>query len=364
MAQNQLASRYLKKLRANGDHAWLAAARRAAEKSLATIPAERNPGGLAALIQTQLAAHRFPEAVANAKKLCALAPEKSSSLALLGDALLEYGDRDQAKAAFEKMQRLDPGSVETHARLALVAGDSSAARDHFPRALAAAKALIPPAPETVAWCQVQLGELAFNRGDWEDAERFYQAALATVPDYHAAIAHLAELRAARKDYSGALELYQSLAARSPRPELFQSIGDVLAFQGKREAAKPWHDRALAGYLKSVEQGEVHYLHHLASFFADAREDPAAAARYARQDLELRHTAAAHQTLAWALYRGGKFAESVAEIKRALGTGERSPHLFYHAAIILSAAGDSKEAQRYRREALALNPRSNAFHVHR
>jgi tetratricopeptide (TPR) repeat protein len=367
IAQNQLATRYLKKLRETGDYTWLAAARRTAERSLAAAPAERNPGGLAALAHAQLASHRFPDAVASAQKLCALAPDKSFSFAILGDALLEHGDRDHAKAAYEKMERIDPESVETHsrrARFALLSGDAASARDQFVAALSAAKELVPDAPETVAWCEVQLGELAFSRGNWAESERLYRAALEAFPDYYAAIDHLAELRAAREDYAGALALYQPLVARLPRPEFFQTIGDVLAFQGKLDAAKPWHDRALAAYIKSVEQGEVHFFHHLASFFADVREEPAEAIKYARRDLELRHTAAAQETLAWALYRGGEFEKSVAEVKLALSTGDRSAHLFYHAAMIFSAAGDLKEGQRYLRETLALNPHYNAFHVHR
>ena len=99
-------------------------------------------------------------------------------------------------------------------------------------------------------------------------------------------------------------------------------------------------------------------------FSDVREEPAEAIKYARRDLELRHTPAAHETLAWALYRGGDFEKSVAEMKLALSSGDRSAHFSYHAAMIFSAAGDLKEGQRYLRETLALNPRYNAFHVHR
>jgi tetratricopeptide (TPR) repeat protein len=367
IAQNQLATRYLRKLRETGDYTWLSAARRAAERSLATVPAAHNLSGLAALAQSQLAAHRFPEAVASAQKLSALAPGKSVSFAILGDALLEHGDRDRAKAAYEKMERIDPASIETHSRrahLALLSGNVTAARDQFVAARSAAREMVPEVAETVAWCDVQLGALAFSQGNWVDAERCYERALKAYPDYYSALDHLAEVGAAQEDYGGALVLYQRLAARLPRPEFFQAIGDLLAFQGKLEAAKRWHDRALTAYLKSVEQGEVHFFHHLASFFSDVREQPAEATKYARRDLELRHTGAAHEMLAWALYRGGEFEKSVAEIKLALSSGERSPHLFYHAAMIFSAAGDLKEGQRYLRETVALNPRYNAFHVHR
>ncbi len=367
LAQNQLAGRYLKKIRETGDLAWLAAARRTAERSLAAVPAERNAGGLAAFASAQFASHRFSEAVTVARRLVALAPDKSSSFALLGDALLEFGDRVEARAAYEKMEQLDPESIETHARrahLAVVTGDAAAARAQFAAALSATKELVPESPETVAWCEVQIGELAFMHGDLDEAERAYLAALEAFPDYFAALDHLAELRAAQEDYAGALALYEPLAARLPRPEFFQAIGDVLAFQNKPDEARPWHERARAAYLKSVADGEVYFVHHLASFYADVREEPAAAIKYARRDLELRHTPAAQETLAWALYRAGQFDQSLAELKPALSAGDRSAHLYYHAAMILSAAGDLREGQRYLREALALNPCYNAFHVHR
>src|SRR5262245_52923126 len=121
IAQNQLANRYLKKLRETGDYTWLAAARRSAETSLAAVPPESNPAGLGILAHSQLAAHRLPEAVARAHKLAALAPGKISSFAVLGGALLEHGDRAEAKAAYEKMERLDPVSLETYSRRARLA---------------------------------------------------------------------------------------------------------------------------------------------------------------------------------------------------------------------------------------------------
>lgn len=367
IAQNQLALRYLNKLRQTGDYAHLAGARRAAEASLAAVPAARNAGGLALLTRVQLAAHRFPDAVSSATQLAELAPEKSSSHAILGDALLELGDDAGAKSAFEKMQRIDPRSVDTLSRLArrsLLSGNAAAARDHLTAALSAARELFPESPETLAWCEVQLGELAFGRGDWEEAEKNYRAALKDFPDYYAAIDHLAEVRAARGDYPGALALYEPLTQRVPRPEFLQAVGDVLAFSGKPEEARPWHDRALAGYKQSVEQGEVAFLHHLASFFADVRENPTEAVKCARKDLELRHSAAAHETLAWALFRGGDFPAAAAEMERALASGQRSAHLLYHAGMVFSAAGDLDRGKKFLGEALEVNPRYHAFHVHR
>ena len=367
IAHNQLVTRYLNQLRETGDYAWLSRARAAAEASLAAIPAEQNTGGLAALARVQLAQHRFAEAAESAKKLALLTPQKTASQMILGDALLEFGETEQARRAYEKLGQNDPGSVDTGARLARlsqVAGDFKAAREHLLAALAAARQLVPESPETIAWCEVRLGELAFAVGDWDEAGKQYQAALVTFPDYYAALDHLAELHGARGEFDRARELYEALVKRLPRPEFFQALGDLLVFAGNPDEAKPWHDRALAGFLGSVEAGEVHYLHHLAGFFADVREDAAAAVKYAQQDLALRHTSAAHEMLGWALFRGGDHKAARAAMEEALGTGGRSAHLFHHAGMVFSAAGQFERGQKLMREALALNPRYHAFHVHR
>ena len=57
--------------------------------------------------------------------------------------------------------------------------------------------MLPPSPETLAWCLVQSGQLAFQTGDWPAAERQYAAALEAHPDDWPAIDHVAELRRGR-----------------------------------------------------------------------------------------------------------------------------------------------------------------------
>ena len=246
VAQNQLASRYLDLLRVTGDDQYRAKARRAAEASVAVGLSELNNGGIAALARVQLASHQFAAARDNAKKLRMLAPGKSYSFGILGDALLELGDYDEAAAAFGELTKAESGGLNSETRLAqlaLVRGELKAARDHFTTALEAAKNLTPPAPALVAWCGVQLGQLSFNRGDWEKAEKQYQAALEALPDYWAALEHVAELRGAQQKYPEAIALYQKVIERVPRPELAQALGDLYAFMGKTAEAKPWHERA-------------------------------------------------------------------------------------------------------------------------
>jgi tetratricopeptide (TPR) repeat protein len=367
VAQNQLASRYLDLLRVTGDDACLAKARRAAEASVASGVPELNTGGLAALARVQLASHQFAAARDTAKKLRELAPRKIFSFGILGDALLELGDYNEAAQAYEELARGDENKIDIEtrlARLALVRGEPGAAREHFNNALAATKELTTSTPALPAWCWVQLGQLSFSGGDWENADKQYQAALAALPDYWAALDHVAELRAAQQKYGEAIALYEKVIARVPRPELCQALGDLYVFSGKPAEGKPWHERAVAIYLKAAEQANPLYYHHLAGFYSDSVEKPGEALKWARKDLEMRHSIFAYDAMAWALYRDGQFAEAAKVMKKALVLGTKAAHFFFHAGMIATANGDLAQGKEFLRRAAEVNPHYNTFHAHR
>ena len=367
VAQNQLASRYLDLLRSTGDDSYLAKARRAAEASVAAGVPELNNAGLAVLGRVQIASHQFAAARDTAKKLRAIAPSKTFSFGILGDALFELGDYPEATDAYQKFAQADESKVDIEirlARLALVRGELDAARNHFQGALQAVKNLSPPNDGLIAWASVQLGQLDFSRGDWPNAEKQYQSALRAVPDYWSALDHMAELRGAQQKYPEAIELYKNVISRVPRPELCQALGDLYQFMGKPADAKPWHERAAASYLKAAERGDSIYDHHLAGFYSDSVEKPDEAIKWARKDLENRHSIYAHEAMAWALYRSGQFTEAGAEMKKALELGTKDAHLLFHASMIATANGDLAGGKDFLHRAAEVNPHYNSFHVHR
>jgi tetratricopeptide (TPR) repeat protein len=367
LAQNRLADIYLQRLREAGDYDWLRRAGEAARRSLASVPAEQNASGLFMQARVEHESHHFAGARDRASALTKIEPGKSRGFALLGDTLLEFGDLDQAAAAYDEMQKRkgDPVETETRlARLALAHGAHDSARMHFEKAFAAARELSPASPEIVAWCLVQLGQLAFNLGQWDVAEKNFQAALVERPDDTGALEHLGELRAAQEKYDESISLYEKVIAQTPRPEFWQALGDVYAAMGKLADAATWHLRARDAYLKDAAEGNAHYFHHLAGFFSDAEENPAEALKWARRDLELRHTAAAKDTLAWALYRANEFESAANTAREALINGSRDAHILYHAGMIFLAAGDAVRGKETLAEAGRINPRHFSFHVHR
>src|ERR1700730_3377553 len=165
LAQNRLADLYLQRLRGTGDYEWLQRAGEAARRSLASVPAEQNTTGLFMQGRVEYESHHFATARDRALALTRIEPGKSRGFALVGDALLEFGDIDQAGAAYDEMQKRKGDPVETETRLArleLARGAHDSARMHFEKALEVARDLSPASPEIVVWCLVQLGQLAFN----------------------------------------------------------------------------------------------------------------------------------------------------------------------------------------------------------
>lgn len=215
-----------------------------------------------------------------------------------------------------------------------------------------------------AWVELQRGFLNLSRGRHEAAWDHYRRADQAYSGYWLVKDYMAEWLGAQRNFDSAIALYQKIINCAPRPELYHALGDLYAFMGKPELAQPWHDRALAEYLESAQHGEVHYYHHLASFYADARLDGAEAVKWARKDMQLRQNVATRDALAWALFRDGQYPEALGEMKKALSANWQDAHLFFHAAMIHFAAGLTNEGKGYLHKAAALNPHYDAFHVHR
>lgn len=359
IAYNLLHGHYLRKAQETGDVQYLELAARAARASLAAAPAELNIGGLTALAQTEYASHDFVAARDHALQLRELEPGKTLPYHLLGETLLELGDYDGADEAFRQLQRLNGGNLtfatETSlARLDLLGGRSQRARERYLNALAFALDESPPSREVVAWCRWQLGEVAFNRGDYEEAERHYRESLTTYPDYQRALASLARVRAARGDAGEAIALYEKAVKRLPDPTFVAALGDLYKLAGReREAAAQYalvEQIARLGALNGAL-----YNRQLALFYADHDLKADEAYALAAKEYEVRRDIYGADALAWTALKAGRIEEARRAIKEALRLKTEDARLFYHAGMIARAAGDVGVARAYLERALALNP---------
>jgi tetratricopeptide (TPR) repeat protein len=215
-----------------------------------------------------------------------------------------------------------------------------------------------------AWVELQRGALDLTHGRYESGRAHYEQAGKAYSGYWLVDKHMADLLGVLGEFDEAVALYEEVVARVPRPDLQQALGDLYVSMGELDQARPWHEKALAAYLESVQRGDVHYLHHLTDFYADVREDGAEAVRWARKDLELRQNFSTQAALAWALYRADRFAEALDAMHKALSSGVRDAELFCQAGMIHLAADRTAEGRQFFREAAEINPHYHDFHVHR
>src|SRR5712692_11667840 len=365
IALNKLAGYYLQRVRETGDLTYLKLASHAAQASLATMPPERNTGGLTALTQVELTSHDFVAARDHAKRLTELEPDESYLYQLLGDAQLELGEYDNAKEAFRQMERL--GGIQSltrvaieqrTARLAALRGDTDTASRSLQTALMLALAMPVPPRETVAWCRWQFGETAFSIGDYAAAEQHYRDALTTFPDYFRALASLGRVRAARGDLSGAIEYYEHAVGIIPDPAFVATLGDLLALSGKTDDAEKQY--ALVEYIEHVNAtNQVAYNRQLALFYADHDRKLNEAITLAEAELQRRHDIYTYDTLAWVYGKNGRYADAWKAMEQALHLGTRDALLFFHAGMIAHGLGKREQARDYLHQAFTLNPH---FHL--
>lgn len=357
IAYNQLAERYLLRLRESGDLAYLNLALRAAQSSLKAIPQAQNASGLALLIQAEFAAHDFVSARKHAEELTRIEPRKSYPYQLLTDALLELGDYEGARAALSEMERRarsDYSSLLRRARMLTLEGKSERARTLYLEALELALDSVPPSRESVAWCRWQLGEIEFASGNYQQAERHFRDSLVTFPDYYRALSGLARARAALGDVAGAIELYEKAASKLPDPTTVAALGDLYEMTGRKREAETQFE-LIEQIARLGREGGALYDRQLSLFYADHDLKTGEAYEMAKREYEMRRDIYGADALAWTALKSGKVEEARAAMKEALRLGTKDARLFYHAGMIARAAGDEREAREMLSRALKLSP---------
>ena len=360
IALNKLADAYLKEFRSAGETAYLTLARRCAEDSLAILPAEQNKAALAALIQVEHSSHNFLAARDHARRLAEIDPERAYVYQLLGDALLELGEYEDAKRAFKKMEELvglqaltRVGTEQRLARIATLYGRDAEALAHLKRALAIAERPPGTSAETVAFCRWQIGEQYLEAGRFDAARDEFEAVLELVPTYYRAIASLGRLYAATGDLARAIGSFERVTATNPDPGHAAYLGDLLMKTGRREDAERQY--ALVEEIATADGQRGLYDRELAMFYADRNIKTVEACELSAKQYQTRRDIFGADVYAWSCFKAGRLAEARAAMADALRLGTNDAHLFYHAGMIESAAGNTATARQYLKTALRLNP---------
>lgn len=350
-ALDTLAAAYLQRVRETGDPSWYAKADSLLASALHLSP---NDAG-ATLLSGSLALsrHRFADALQWGRRAAALDPNAAGPLGVVTDALVELGRYDEALAAVQQMvdRRPDLASYSRVSYLRELHGDVDGAISAMQMAITAGGAL----PENVAYCEVLLGNLFFNRGDLADAEAQYDAALRDDPGYVHATAALARVRAAQSRWSEAISLYRDAVAVYPLAQYVIALGDTLAASGDTQGAAQQYDLAAAEEQLLSAGGGVDVDQELALFDADHRrnlDEGLAAAQRAMRD---RPSVQSADVLAWTRFQRGDLGAALDASRLAHRLGTRDALFFFHSGMIEAALHMTAQARGDLQTALAINP---------
>jgi len=341
---------YQQRARETGDPSYYPRSEEALERSLAVSP--RNYLAVTGLGALAASRHRFEQARALAEKAVRLAPRSAEAYGVLGDSLVELGRYREAFARFDRMASLKP-ALASYSRV-------SYARELLgrPRAAIAAMKLAVEAGagtgEPAAWTLVQLGNLYYDTGRLDAAERNYRKALVQFPGYVHAEAALGRVAAARGRYEAAAGLYRRAVAKLPLPQYEASLGDVLRLAGRGADSK----RAYAvvdATEKLLRANGVRTELETALFDLDHGRDVVDALSRARDAYRERKSIEGDDVLAWALYRNGRCGDALDHSRRALRLGTRDALKIFHRGMIELCLGDRIDGRMSLRLALRINP---------
>ncbi|MFH9609309.1 tetratricopeptide repeat protein [Streptomyces sp. NPDC017448] len=347
-----LGTAYVEWARRSGDPAYYTRAEQALKRSLEARPGERGNEeawvGLAALANARhdhLAAKRWGESVRKQR------PGAWSVYPVLIDAYTGLGDQKAATAATEKFGELRKG-VPALARTADLYRGQGWREDALATAREAADRAVRPAEKAEALHR--LGELAWERGEPQEAVDQFDAALRTDPGHHASLAGRARALVALERTDEALAAYQSALEKLPRPEYALELGELYASLGLDGDARTQYAK-LREMVAAAKRAGVDESLPLARFEAD-HGDPDAAVELLRARWRGQHrSAAVADALGWALHRAGSSEEGLEYAQRAADTGVRNASYAYHLGVIQRELGRYGPARRNLEQAVRTNP---------
>ncbi|MFJ2904776.1 tetratricopeptide repeat protein [Streptomyces sp. NPDC087212] len=342
---------YVEQARTQGDPSRYPQAERALKRSLDVRPGnEQALTGRAALAAAR---HQFDRALDYADRVLKENPYSERALSSRVDALVELGRYADASKAADTADTRRPG-IPVFTRYAYVhelRGDVRTARRVLEQALASATAA-----GDRAYVAAQLGQLAWNQGDYTTALDDYARALAADEDYLPALEGRARAQAAHGDRAEAIKGMEQVVARYPLPGPLVALGELYEARGADgDAAKAADQYALVdAWTALARAGGVDVDLDTALAAAD-HGDRASALRAARAEYARRHTVHTADALAWALHVNGRDAQALSHAREATATGYRNAAFLYHRGMIERATGHERDGLASLRAALKLNP---------
>jgi tetratricopeptide (TPR) repeat protein len=340
----------------------------ATERALAIEPGHLEARKLQVWIL--LGQHEFPRAVEAAEAINREMPDDVLVYGFLTDGYTELGRYADAEKAAQWMLDIRPGNVPALTRAAHLRelfGDHEGAVELMDTSYRRTQ---DAEVEDRAWILTQIAHLSLLTCRTDAAERFLNEALATFPDYHYALAQMAEVRRQQGRAGDAVAFHQRHVEAAPHPENRFLLGVALERAGRpADARQVWaaFESAARAEMDKWDSANVELIYFYADHAsrpaepsqraASARRGPGDALALARREAARRQDVRTLEALAWALHRNGLDSQARKEIDKVLAVGVSQPDTFYRAAAIAAGQGDEAKAREWANRSLTMCGRS-------
>jgi tetratricopeptide (TPR) repeat protein len=303
--------------------------------------------------------HHFADGLASALKARNIISYNAFVHGILVDGYVEMGDYNMALLAAQNMMDIRP-DLRSYARasyLREIYGDYLGAIEAMKMAIDAGA----PGDEATEWSRIQIGHLYENIGDLKNAEMNYQIALTERPGYMHALAGMARLSLASKDYSRAIYYYQLAAKDAVDGAFKEDMATVYFLAGQKEKATKLTKEVIDDLEKNAQEAnadesighyadkELAYAYLSINNFDKALEH--ALLEYNRRPKNIE----VNETVAWMYFKKGEAAKALPFLKAALITKSNNPTLLCRAGLIYAKTGDAVTAKKLLQQGLQANP---------
>jgi eukaryotic-like serine/threonine-protein kinase len=266
-----------------------------------------------------------------------------------GAALMLAGKLDDATAAFQRAEVLEPRNWELLSRLGALAverKDTTAAEQYLRRAAEAAPSEWEP--------HARLGNFLYQQTRYREAIDSYDKMRQLVPDHTRAYSNLAAAYHQVGRTEDAAEVLQRALEIAPDGPTFSNLGTYLYFQGKYQEAERAFDQAIKlnanAYQRWGNLGDA--VRMTAPGTAKMHESYKRAIQLARGELTKKPgDPNIRSSLALYLVRDGQKSEALAEIDSLLSQPRLPPSVLFKAALVVELVGGRQRSLRLLGQAL-------------
>ena len=346
-----LAALHLQRARETGDETGYRQSEEYARRSLA-LRVNRNARTYVTLASSLMAEHRFAEAESVARKAVAYDSGVPQYLALLAEVQLELGDYAHARESFDSLTRFRStlSIAPRLARWAELNGRTTEAFHTLRSAVAVADTRPDIPTEQIAWFHFRLGDLELRNGRFNRARKEFERGLEIEPSDYRILGGLARLSLLEDDPDRAIAYGERAIAVKLDPATLGILGEAFLANGDSAAADE-NFRTMEIAVRG-QPGAYHRAWSLFLLDHDRRIDEVYSKALA--ELATRKDIYGYDILGWSLYKLGRHEEAAENLRAALQLGTRDPLLYYHAGMIESALGHTREATAFLSAALRIN----------